>query len=163
MADTNKESKPHPKGRWLKRLTWCGAGLLVALVVLYFMATSSAFFKRILLPRLGSALNANISVSDAEISPFSHIVLHDLKVTPKGGEPVFTATSVTARYDLLSILRGHILVDEASVVGPTVTVIENADGTSNLDPLLKSEKLKGEQKPASAPSAKPSEPPAIDV
>jgi hypothetical protein len=151
------------KGRWLKRLAWCGAGLVVALMALYFVATSSAFFKRVVLPRVGSAFNADVSVSDAEIRPFSQVVLHDLKVTPKGGKPIFTATSVTARYSLMSILRGHILVEEATVVAPTVAVIENADGVSNLDPLLKPEKPKAAQKPAPAPAAKPSVPPAVDV
>ncbi len=163
MTDTKTQSNLPKKGRWLKRLAWCGAGLVVALVALYFVATSSAFFKRVVLPRVGSALNADVSVSDAEISPFSRVVLHDLKVTPKGGKPIFTATSVTARYSLMSILRGHILVEEATVVAPTVAVIENADGSSNLDPLLKPEKPKAAQKPVPAPAAKPSATPAVDV
>ena len=91
------------------------------------------------------------------------MVLHDLKVTPKNHESVFTATSVTARYSLLSILRGQILVDEASVVAPTVTIVENADGTSNLDPLLKTGSPKTAKKPAPAPSTKSSTPLIIDV
>ncbi|HUI05528.1 MAG TPA: AsmA family protein [Verrucomicrobiae bacterium] len=151
----------------MKWLAGCAAGLIVILVALYFIATSSAFFKTVVLPRVSSALDADVSVSDAEISPFSHVILHDLKVTPKGGQPVFTASSVTARYSLLSILRGHILVDEASVVDPTVTVIEHPDGTSNLSPLLKSgkptTKVERTARPAPAPTAKPSSPPSIDV
>jgi len=165
MTDTKTRSSVPKKGRWLKWLAWCVAGLVVVLVALYFVATSSAFFKGVVLPRVGSALHADVSVSDAEISPFSHIVLRDLKVTPKGDQPVFTATIMTARYDLLSILRGHILVDEASIADPTVTVIENANGTSNLSPMLRPEKppTRKAARPVPAPAAKPSPPPSLDV
>src|SRR5664280_1139309 len=109
-----KQSDSRPKKRWLKWLAWCLAVFVVALVALYFVVTSSAFFKSVVLPRVGTVLNADVTVSDAEISPFSQVVLHDLKVTPKGGEPILTATSVTARYSLISIIRGRILVGEAT-------------------------------------------------
>jgi hypothetical protein len=158
-----KQSDSRPKKRWLKWLAWCLAVFVVALVALYFVVTSSAFFKSVVLPRVGTALNADVTVSDAEISPFSQVVLHDLKVTPKGGEPILTATSVTTRYSLISIIRGRILVGEATVVAPTVVVIENADGSSNLDPLLNTAKQKAPQKSVSPPSAKPSESPTLDV
>jgi len=150
MVATPEVSSPHRGRRWLKWLAWCVAVLVVALVALYFVATSSAFFKGVILPKVGAAVGADISVSDAEISPFSHVVLRDLKVTPKGSQPVFTASNITARYSLLSIVRGHIVVDEASVVDPTITVVENADGTSNLSPMLKSEKP-SEKKPVRPP------------
>ncbi len=163
MMDTKTQSNLPKKGRWLTRLMWCGAVVVVALVALYFVVTSSAFFKSVVLPRVGSALNADVTVSDAEISPLSQVVLHDLKVAPKGGEPILTATSVTARYSLISIIRGRILVGEATVVAPTVVVIENADGSSNLDPLLKAAKQKTPEKSASSPSAKPAESPTVEV
>jgi hypothetical protein len=133
-------------------------------VALYFVATSSVFFKRVVLPRTGRALNANLSVADAEISLFSHLVLRDLKVTPTGGEPVFTAASVTARYDLFAILRGRIQVQELTIVAPRLTLIENADGTSNLDPLLKhAAAAPAPPVPHHAVPGKPSSPPALDI
>src|SRR5438132_4890306 len=154
-----QNESPIPKRRrWLKWLAGLAAGLLVLVVVLYFVVTSAGFFKGFILPKIGRALNADVSVSGAEISPFSKVVLQDLKVTPKGGEPVFSATTVIARYNLRAILAGHIVIDEAAIVSPTVTVIENADGTSNLSSLGSSEKPKVESKPA-APVSKPSPPP----
>ncbi|HVM61645.1 MAG TPA: AsmA family protein [Verrucomicrobiae bacterium] len=142
-------------------------GALVVLVgVCYFVVTSSAFFKGVILPRIGAALNADVSVSGAEISPFSHVVLQDIKVTAKGAEPLFSAARVTARYDLLAIIRGNIRVSEVSVVSPTVTLIENASGASNLEPLLKTEKPAASPattpRAASAP-AKPAAAPALDI
>ena len=153
-----------PKGgRWLKRLAWLGAGLILLFAALYFVGTSSAFFKSMILPRIGKALNAEVSVADAEISPFSKVVLHEVKVAPNGEEPIFAATSVTARYDLFSIIRGHAIVDKVAVVAPTVTVIEKAEGTSNLDPLLSSGKLKTGPAVQPAQAANPASPMSVYV
>lgn len=130
MAQT--DLTPPQRRHWLKWI--CGAlGTLVVLVVaLYFIVTSSAFFRGFILPRVGQALNAAVTVREAEIHPFSSIVLRDLTVTVNGAAPVFTAPAVIARYNLRAILGGQIAVDEVAVVSPRVTVIENGDGSSNL-------------------------------
>jgi hypothetical protein len=83
-----------PKGGgWLKRLSRFGAGLVLLLVVLCFVGASGALFKSMILPGIGQALNPGVLVADAEISLFSKTVLHDVKVTPNGAEPMFAATS----------------------------------------------------------------------
>ena len=83
------------------------------------------------------------------------MILHNLKVQPTGAEPLVTAAEVRLRYSLMDILRGNIHVDEVALVSPTVTLIENPDGTSNLDPILKSQQQKAPEKQPAAP-AKPS-------
>jgi uncharacterized protein involved in outer membrane biogenesis len=149
------------RGGWLRKLAYVASALVVLLVVAWFVVTSSGFFKGVILPRVGKALNAEVTVADASVSPLSRVVLHDLKVTPKGAEPLLTAGEVRARYSLLAILRGNILVDEVAVVNSTITLVENADGTSNLDPLLKALEPTEDKKPAKP--AKPSPPPALDI
>ena len=93
--------------------------------MLYFVATSSGFFKSFILPRVSKAVGAEITVSDATISPFSEVVLHNLKVQSTGAEPLLTATEVHARYHLREILGGNIHVDEVVLTAPTVNLIEN--------------------------------------
>ena len=157
----NKATSSQPRRRSIGRILLVIAGaFLVLLIALYFVGTSAAFFKGVILPRVGAALNAEVTVADAAISPFRSVSLRDLKVQPRGGEPVFTAREVRARYSLLSILGGKIVVTEAVIESPVITVIENADGTSNLDALLKSPAKA--DKPAAAPVAK-SSPPQVDV
>ena len=165
MKHATPESNSPKKRSWLKWLGWCFASLVVLVAAIYWFATSNAFFQRFVLPRLGAALQADLSVGNAEISPFSRVVLHDLTLTPQGGDTVLRASSITAHYDLISILHGKFLMDELSVVDPTVIVIENPDGTSNLDPLLKSNGSPAKQNSSPAPpsSMKSSEPPAIDL
>ena len=77
---------PAPKKRrgWLRAIAWVFGILIVLLVVVYFVATSGAFFKGVILPRVGKAMNAQVTVSDASISPFSQVVLRNLKVQPTG-------------------------------------------------------------------------------
>ena len=78
MADTNvKASTPPPRKRhgFLRFLAWFLGIVIILLVVIYFVGTSSAFFKGTILPRAGKAINSEITVSDASISPFKEMYL----------------------------------------------------------------------------------------
>ncbi len=85
MTDATLVSKPQKQQRrWLRWVIWLGAGFVALVVVAYFIITSSAFIKGVILPRAGKALNASVTVSDAELQPFHQLVLHDLKVQTAG-------------------------------------------------------------------------------
>ncbi|HUZ07048.1 MAG TPA: AsmA family protein, partial [Candidatus Paceibacterota bacterium] len=164
MSDTIAVSSPPKKRRrWLRWLAWSSAILLVLIVAIYFVATSSAFLKAVILPRVGSALNATVTVSDASIHPFSGIVLDDLKVQPNGQSPLVTASEVRVSYHLFDILGGNLHVDEIALVSPTVELVQNPDGSSNLGTLLKalSSKSSAATKPATTSAA--SKPLQIDL
>ncbi|HXJ72632.1 MAG TPA: hypothetical protein VNM37_07255, partial [Candidatus Dormibacteraeota bacterium] len=126
--------RPKPR-RWLRRLGIGAGSVLVLFVAAYFVLTSGAFFKGVILPKVGQAIHATITVSDASISPFSHVILRDLKVQTTGTEPLVTAQEVRAQYSLWAILGGNLKVTEVTLNSPTVTVIKNPHGSSNLDPL----------------------------
>ena len=155
MADTTSVT-PAPRKRrvWLRALAAVFAVLIVLLVVVYFVATSSGFLTGVILPRVSKAMNAQITVSDASISPFSQVILRGLKVQTTGPEPLVSAAEVRLRYSLMDIINGNIRVDEVTVASPTVALIENADGTSNLDPLLKAQPEEAAV-PEPVPVAKP--------
>src|SRR4051812_4695702 len=135
--------------RWGRRIGIAFAILILLLVVVYFVATSGAFLKSVILPRAGKSLNAQITVDDANISPFSSVTLKNFRLKTTGAEPVISANEVRLRYSLMDIIKGHINVDEATLDTPTVSIVKEADGASNLDPLLK-----GEKKQPSKPSDK---------
>src|SRR2546426_4558763 len=103
MADTTSTA-PRRRRRWLRALGWFFGVLIVLLVVVYFVATSSAFFTGVILPRVSKAVNANITVSEASISPFKEVILRNLKVQTTGEEPLVTATEVRAQYSLMDII-----------------------------------------------------------
>src|SRR2546425_100450 len=145
-----------------RKVAWVLGVLIVLLVGFYFVVTSAAFFKGVILPKVGKALNANVSVADVSINPFKEVMMRQLKVQTTGPEPLLTAQEVGARYSLWDIIRGTIKVEDVMLDSPTVQIIENPDGTSNLDPILQSQKK--ETEPAKAPGpSKPSKPLQIDV
>ena len=136
------------KPRWGRRIGIAFLILIVLLIVLFFVATSGAFLKSVILPRASKSLNAQITVDDASISPFSQVILKKLRVQTTGAEPLVTANEVRLRYSLMDIIKGHINVDEATLDTPTINLVKEADGSSNLDPLLKGEKKSEETKPS---------------
>jgi uncharacterized protein involved in outer membrane biogenesis len=131
--------RPGKQRRWLRIIVKFFGVLILLLVVGWFVVTSSAFFKGFILPRVSRALNATVTVDDAAISPFSHVILRNLKVQTTGGEPLVAAKEIRVRYHLMDILRGNLNIEEITVDSPVVNLVENPDGTSNLDPLLKSQ------------------------
>src|ERR1044071_8757398 len=174
MADTNVTTQPAPprKRRWLRVISFLFLFLILLLVVAYFVGTSSAFFKGVILPRAGKALNAEITVSEASISPFKEVVLNNLRVKTTGDEPLLSAPEVRARYSLMDIIRGNIKVDVVAVTKPTIVIVENPDGSSNLDPITKGKKDEPKAAPqtqtqpepsATASEKKPSKPIQLDL
>ena len=121
----------------LRKLVWV-MGLLVALLVAaFFVVTSSGFIKAVVLPRVGAAMNATIEAESVSLSPFSQVVVRGVKVKTTGADSLLEAEELRVRYSLMSILKGNYVVDELRLASPRVVVTQNADGTSNLDPLLK--------------------------
>ena len=148
----------------MRKLAWLVGIVVVLLVVVYFVATSSAFLKGVILPKVSKALGADVTVAAAQISPFSHVLLRDLKVQPPGGEPLLTMQEIHANYSLWSIIGGNIVVSEVAIESPVVTVVENADGTCNLDAFTKA--TTKEAKPKTSTTAKnqaPTKPVQMDI
>ena len=67
------------------------------------------------------AIKTDVTVAQASVSPFRNVVLHDLKVHPRGSEPLLTVKEIRLRYGLLSIIRGKIDVEEVTVESPVIT------------------------------------------
>jgi hypothetical protein len=149
MDQNNKRERR--KSSWGKPILISIAVLCVLLIAAWFVLTSSAFLKSVILPKVGKSLNAKITVGDASISPFSRVELNQLRVETTGTEPLLTAQQVVLRYSLMDIIGGNIHVEEASIISPVVQIIQEPDGSSNLDPILKSsESSKSEEKPKSS-------------
>jgi hypothetical protein len=164
MADVKtSESKPAPRrrGGWWRVLLGAVAIIVLLLVVVYFVATSSSFVQHQILPRVSKSLGADVTVSSAEVHPFSRVVLHDLKVQATNQPALLTAPEASVSYSLMDIIGGNIHVDDLTITSPTIQIVQNADGTSNLDPFTKKEK-NGKTETAKAGSGK-SKPLKVDV
>lgn len=157
------QSASRPPRRWLRRLGFVFAALILLLVVAWFVGTSAWALKSVILPRVSDAMHAKVTVEDASISPFSAVTLTGLKVETTTPEPLVSAKEVRLRYSLMDIIKGRINVGEVTLESPVVNLVTKADGTSNLDPITKGS---AESKPAkeSKPDVKKSsEPPQVDL
>jgi hypothetical protein len=146
MSETTNTPGKAPSSL-VRKLVWALGILVVLLVVAFFIVTSSGFIKAVVLPKVGAAMNATIEADSISLSPFSQIVVRGVKVKTTGTDSLLEANELRVRYNLMSILKGNYVVDELSLATPKVFVQQNADGTSNLDPLLKTSAT-----PAAAPA-----------
>jgi uncharacterized protein involved in outer membrane biogenesis len=164
MANTLTATAPAKKRRgWLRLLLGAAVVLLILIVAAYFIVTSAAFLKSAVLPRVSEAIGAEVTVSDASIHPFSEIELSNLKVQARGQPPLVTASEIRVRYHLWDVLHGNLRVDEIALVSPAMALVENPDGSSNLDPLLKALQTKPSAAAKPAQPTKPSKPLQIDL
>ena len=154
IVKADKSSKSGHRRKWLRIV----AAIPLLLIVGYLVVGSSAFFTAVILPQVGKALGGKVTVGHAAISPFSRVVLKQLEIRTVGPEPLLTAEEVRLQYNLRDIIRGKTTVSELAVVSPVVRVVYNADGTSNLDPVL----THRAQKTPKEPKPKPNKPSQLD-
>src|SRR5262245_4718038 len=110
--------------KMLRWFMWLTAILIILLLAAYLVATNSTVLKKFVLPQVSKALNAEVTASDISFFPFSEITIRNLKVTPKGEQPLLTATELRARYRFFDIVRGNINVDEIQLRTPVIHIIE---------------------------------------
>ena len=164
MAQTTTTPTPRKRPGILRILLIVTAVLLALLVAAFFYLTSASFVKGTVLPKAGAALNSDITVSEVAIHPFRSVTFRDLKLTPRGRETLLTATEVRANYSLWQILRGDLLVEDITIAAPTIHLVERADGSSNLDPILQATAEKKEPDKDNKPEPGDSnEAPRVDI
>lgn len=138
-ATTTTPAPVPPKRRRLRRiLLFLGLIGIVVIISGYFVLSSSAFLKRIVVPRVGHALNADITVDEVGLRPFSQLVVRNLRVVPRGEEELLRLREARVDYSLLRILRGNLEIESVVLDSPRLTITRSADGRSNHDPLLES-------------------------
>ncbi|MGD0538297.1 MAG: AsmA family protein [Verrucomicrobiota bacterium] len=140
---------------WLRRLAIGVGGAVVLLGILYFVVTSSAFLKALVLPRASRALQAQVTAGEIVLSPFSQLQLRQLKVEVPSQPPLLQADEVTVRYNLFALIGGRVAIREIRVVAPQINVIRQANGRSSLDVFLAG--------PKSPPKPRGVEPTQVDV
>src|SRR5687768_10787268 len=118
MERSNRRSGPKPS--WGKRIAIFFGALVVLLVAGYFVLTSSAFIKAVVLPKAGAAINARVTTDTVSLSPFSQLHLKGLRIETTGTEPLLTAREVRVRYALLDIIKGNIKVNEITLSNPVI-------------------------------------------
>ena len=119
--------------RWI---AWLAGAGLIGTPLLYAFLTSGMFFKGVILPRVEHRLRARITVEKVEWSPWSQLALRGLRVRTTGDQPLIEADELRLQGSSWAWWRGEMKFGAITLARPAVHVVEEADGTSNLDPLL---------------------------
>src|SRR5688572_26741390 len=115
-------------------------GFLALLGVGYLVTCTPAFFRRVVLPRLANSLDSEVTVGEVRFRPLTSVWLKNVRITPRGKPPLLSAAEVSARYSALALLRGRVRLHEVKMESPEVTIVQEADGSSNLDPLFQKQR-----------------------
>src|SRR5258708_31673131 len=121
MPEINLKTSPKKRGGWLRKLAWFAGIFIILLVAIYFVATSTAFLKGVILPQVGKVLDADVTVADVQISPFSHVMIRGLKVQPHGGDTLLAVQEVRASYIFWDIIGGETLLTRTAIAYPYIT------------------------------------------
>lgn len=152
-ASVTATSPPPPKRRrFLRVLMFLALLGVVVIVGGYFLLTNGAFLKGVVVPRVGQAMNAEVTVDEVHLRPFSSLALKNLRVVPNGQEELLSVKEGRVEYSLMNILRGNLEVDTIFLDSPKVTVTQTADGHSNYDPLLESMGASEPEEPSTGPT-----------
>ncbi|WP_025322794.1 DUF748 domain-containing protein [Deferrisoma camini] len=138
-----------------KVLLWTGAVLVVlggaATVALKLYLTKDRILGWVV-PPLEARLHRRVSIADAG-GGLTGIELEGLDVRAEGAaEPLVAADRIRVRWNLWSLLRKEIEVEEVRLVRPRIRVVRRPDGTLDIDDLL-------EPAEGKAPAETPAQPP----
>jgi hypothetical protein len=115
---------------------------LVVLVVLGFVFIHTPWGKSVVRgfveSKLADKVTGKVTVGSIDYSLlFRSIELHDVEIRDGADRPAITVAVITADLDRGSLLHGAPVVDDLVVDGVSATIIQNADGTTNLTGLAR--------------------------
>jgi hypothetical protein len=125
-------------GRWALRGVLALLAIVVILVVLVHTPWGKAFVRRRIEAKLAAAVDGRVSLGAVDYGfMFGHLELEDLAIADRDGKPALAITSVRVALDRMSVLRGAPVIEDLDVEGLTATIVQTADGHTNLTGLFK--------------------------
>lgn len=103
--------------------------LVVCLIVLAKILITPELVQKTVLPLAEDAMHRKIELGDINVSLFSGIELHDLKIYEVDTGEVFVSTDlVRLKYQFLPLLAMKVVIDEVTVEKPKIRIVRMADG-----------------------------------
>ena len=111
--------------------------LVVAVAILAKVLITPERVRATVLPMAEDALQREVQLGEIEVSIFSGIALHDLKIKEKDQDEIFvSAGQVVLRYRFWPLFFLQVVVDEVRLEEPRIRVVRLADGTFNFSDLI---------------------------
>jgi hypothetical protein len=126
--------------------------LVVALLVGLNLYIQSPGAQARIQEELSKALRLPLKITNTSVSPWSDLRITGISI-PDGEANFLEATSFSARYRLLPLLQGKLVISEMQVQSPKVIWIQNAEGKWKLPSPEKAAAISREEGPSSATPA----------
>jgi hypothetical protein len=151
---------PRKKRRWLRRLLWTCAVLFVLLVLLVLLAPTlicTGPGRSLALSFANDAIQGRVEVADLSLGWFSGTSVKGIKLSDPQGRSVVEVAGIDApSITLLGLVRGNLDLGKITIAHVNATLIQNADGSTNLQQAIAMRHPSPAQ-PA-APAAAPAKP-----
>ncbi len=126
--------------KWLKILSGITAVVILLIIVLLVLATvliTPERVKETLLPLAEDNIHRKIELGDIEVSLFSGIEIHGLKLYEINSQELFVSTEmVRLKYQFLPLLAMKVVVDEVRLEKPSIRIVRLEDGQFNFSDLI---------------------------
>ncbi|HAC15398.1 MAG TPA: hypothetical protein DCE78_05565 [Bacteroidetes bacterium] len=139
---TTESSIEHKKNRTKKRLmTWGFVLLGIVLIVISFrMVLRSVWAKNYVKAKIESSINESfnteLTIESVEGDLYKSITLHRVNLTDMSGESIVEIDSIYTRYQLWSLIKWKLDINEISLFAPKIYLQQEADSTWNISKLV---------------------------
>lgn len=121
------------KKRLKKAVLFLLAGAFLALLILYFVCTSSAFLSSVVLPQVSKAAGMDIKAKNVSLSLFqSRLSLKDFSVAEEKKEPFLKGDRLDVSFALFSIISGTIKLNKVAAGRLDVNFVKDLQGIWNF-------------------------------
>ena len=142
------------KSRYKSILRWLGRALLLVLVLIlgafgYFLINKNSIAKK-LVDRINSQITGSILIKDIDLDPFIHFPNVSLRLEGltfygtdsniDSNQKIVALENAYVSFDFWSFLQSEYVLDRITIQSGTVHLIQNKDGTFNLEKALASPK-----------------------
>jgi hypothetical protein len=136
--------KPNRRPLWrrIARIAAIALASIVALAVigLVFLQTSwgKSFVRGRIEQKLAAKINGSVRVGSIDYSfLFGEIRIGNVQIRDAAGQPAIAVGSIAVELDRTSLIGGSPVIDDLDIRGLDVSVVQTADGRSNLSGLFK--------------------------
>lgn len=127
--------------------------LLAGLVVLVHLLITPERIKGWAVPLLEENLQREVSLGTIDIGLLSGITLADLQIRTKDKQhDLLKIRELVLSYRLMALFSGQLVIDDVRLSGPEIRLVQNPDGSMNIDDLISSSET---EKPSDPSTTKP--------
>ena len=124
--------------------------ILIGLGALYFAASKYLTPERVkayLVPPLEEATGLKVELGAVAREGFSGVRVTELRfISPETGKEVFSVEEMHLSLKLSPLLKGELLVSQATFLRPRLSLVRERDGKLNLEKLILKEKARPQEK-----------------